>query len=285
MRFRSTSATIRGYEGTAHAGWPRRWRPASDENLSGSAHQQTALRHDRGERGRGRRVRRRLRLRHQGIRRRRRPFDRAAEERRHHVAQQRRLASAPTATASSRCRQRREAARCRCCSSSTAPPRAARACCAASVRRRTKPASSCWRPIRAAPRDAIRGSFGEDVEFLNRALEHVFRASPLIPRGLPSADSRRRVLCASLGLASGDLSPRVVACSPGFVISAAVHGRPRFFVSHGTSDQILPIDQCSRVIVPRLKSMGYDVTFREFDGRHELPPAVAQEAMQWLAAK
>ena len=41
----------------------------------------------------------------------------------------------------------------------------------------------------------------------------------------------------------------------------------------------------SRVIVPRLKSMGYDVTFREFDGRHELPPAVAQEAMQWLAAK
>ena len=31
-----------------------------------------------------------------------------------------------------------------------------------------------------------------------------------------------------------------------------MHGRPRFFVSHGTSDQILPIDQCSRVIVPRL---------------------------------
>jgi predicted esterase len=88
----------------------------------------------------------------------------------------------------------------------------------------------------------------------------------------------------SLGLANGDLFPRVVACSPGFVMQAPAAGRPRFFVSHGTSDQILPIDQCSRVIVPRLRSMGYDVTFREFEGRHELPPAIAGEAMRWMIA-
>ena len=88
----------------------------------------------------------------------------------------------------------------------------------------------------------------------------------------------------SLGLANGDLFPRVLAFSPGFVISATVHGRPRFFVSHGTSDQILPIDECSRVIVPRLRSMGYDVTFREFDGRHEVPQDVAREGMRWTAA-
>jgi hypothetical protein len=24
------------------------------------------------------------------------------------------------------------------------------------------------------------------------------------------------------------------------------------------------------------------VTFKEFDGRHELPPAIAQDAMQWF---
>jgi phospholipase/carboxylesterase len=74
----------------------------------------------------------------------------------------------------------------------------------------------------------------------------------------------------------------VIAFSPGFVVSAAVHGRPRFFISHGTSDPILPIDACSRVIVPRLQSMGYEVTFREFDGRHEIPPDVAGAAMQWM---
>jgi predicted esterase len=60
-------------------------------------------------------------------------------------------------------------------------------------------------------------------------------------------------------------------------------GRPRIFISHGTADQILPIDQCSRVIVPRLRAMKYDVTFREFEGRHELPPAIASEALRWMA--
>jgi predicted esterase len=55
-------------------------------------------------------------------------------------------------------------------------------------------------------------------------------------------------------------------------------------VSHGRSDQILPIDQCSRVIVPRLQAQGYIVTFREFDGRHEMPPDVAAEGLRWMAA-
>lgn len=50
------------------------------------------------------------------------------------------------------------------------------------------------------------------------------------------------------------------------------------------ADQILPIDQCSRVIVPRLRSMGYDVTYREFEGRHEMPPGIADEALKWMVA-
>jgi phospholipase/carboxylesterase len=59
---------------------------------------------------------------------------------------------------------------------------------------------------------------------------------------------------------------------------------PRFFLSHGTSDQILPIDQCNRVIVPRLKSMGYDVRYREFEGRHQVPPDIAAEGLRWVAS-
>jgi phospholipase/carboxylesterase len=133
--------------------------------------------------------------------------------------------------------------------------------------------------------DAIRGGFGEDVEFLDRMLTHVFTHVAVDPaRVAIGGFSDGASYALSLGLANGDLFPRVVACSPGFVISATPHGHARFFVSHGTSDQILPIDQCSRVIVPRLRSMGYDVAFREFDGRHELPPDVATEAMGWLAA-
>jgi phospholipase/carboxylesterase len=86
----------------------------------------------------------------------------------------------------------------------------------------------------------------------------------------------------ALGLANGDLFSRVAAFSPGFVIPAPTRGRPRFFVSHGTADPILPIDQCSRIIVPRLRSRGYDVTFREFEGRHEMPPDVVREGLEWL---
>jgi phospholipase/carboxylesterase len=133
--------------------------------------------------------------------------------------------------------------------------------------------------------DAIRGSFGEDVDYLNRTLTHVFDRVDVDPaRVTLGGFSDGASYALSLGLANGDLFPRVVACSAGFVISAAPNGHPRFFVSHGTSDPVLPIDQCSRVIVPRLKSMGYDVTYREFDGRHEMPPAIATDAMRFAAA-
>jgi phospholipase/carboxylesterase len=134
--------------------------------------------------------------------------------------------------------------------------------------------------------DAIRGGFGDDVVFLNRALEHVFSRLDVDPARIALGGfSDGASYAISLGLANGDLFPRVAAFSPGFVISAEPHGKPRFFISHGTADQILPIAQCSRVIVPRLKSMGYDVTFREFEGRHEMPAPVADEGLQWIAAR
>jgi phospholipase/carboxylesterase len=58
-------------------------------------------------------------------------------------------------------------------------------------------------------------------------------------------------------------------------------GRPRIFVSHGTRDAVLPIDVCSRRIVPQLEKAGYDVTYIEFDGPHTVPPRVARQALDW----
>jgi phospholipase/carboxylesterase len=131
--------------------------------------------------------------------------------------------------------------------------------------------------------DAIRDEFDEDVVFLNKALEHVFERVNVDPARLAIGGfSDGASYGLSLGLVNGDLFPRVVACSPGFIIQAPSNGRPHLFFSHGTSDQVLPIDQCSRVMVPRLRSMGYDVTFKEFDGRHELPPEIAMEALRWM---
>jgi phospholipase/carboxylesterase len=138
---------------------------------------------------------------------------------------------------------------------------------------------------RATTWDAIAGRFGEDVTYLNRVLEFVFERVDVDPsRTALGGFSDGASYALSLGLANGDLFPRVVACSPGFVMPAPSVGRARFFVSHGTSDQVLPIDECSRVIVPRLRQMGYDVTYREFDGRHELPPDIATAALAWMSA-
>jgi phospholipase/carboxylesterase len=139
---------------------------------------------------------------------------------------------------------------------------------------------------RGATWDAIRAGFGRDVEFLDRALERVFQIVAVDPaRVAVGGFSDGATYALSLGLINGDLFRRVVAFSPGFVVPGALQGRPRFFVSHGVADEILPIARCSRVIVPALRQRGYDVTFREFDGGHEIPPPVAAEGFGWAAAR
>ena len=58
----------------------------------------------------------------------------------------------------------------------------------------------------------------------------------------------------------------VLAFSPEFLAPAERVGSPRIFVSHGTRDGWLPIERCSRRIVPQLERAGYEVRYREFDG-------------------
>lgn len=132
--------------------------------------------------------------------------------------------------------------------------------------------------------DAIRGAYGPDVRFIDRALERVFGMCRVDPARLAlSGFSDGASYALGLGLSNGDLFTHVLAFSPGFVPSGVQPaGRPRLFVSHGTADRILPIEQCSRTIVPRLTTAGYDVTFREFEGPHTLPRDVGDAAMRWF---
>ena len=133
--------------------------------------------------------------------------------------------------------------------------------------------------------DAIGGSFGEDVAHLNRALERVFEMVAIDPARIAIGGfSDGASYALSLGMINGDLFPSVVAFSPGFVISGSPHGQPRIFISHGTHDRILPIDRCGRRIAASLVSRGYDVTFREFDGDHEIPADIAREGLKWISA-
>ena len=133
--------------------------------------------------------------------------------------------------------------------------------------------------------DAIGGGpFAEDVNHLNRALERVFETTAIDPaRVSVGGFSDGASYALSLGLINGDFFNSIIAFSPGFVIHGDLHGQPHIFISHGTHDHILPIDRCGRRLATGLKDNGYDVTFREFDGDHEIPADVAREGLSWAS--
>jgi len=89
----------------------------------------------------------------------------------------------------------------------------------------------------------------------------------------------------SLGLTNGDLFTHVIAFSPGFMAPAHQVGAPRIYISHGIHDAVLPIDRCSRRLVPILERAGYDVKYHEFDGPHTIPPDIAREAVEWFVPR
>jgi phospholipase/carboxylesterase len=139
---------------------------------------------------------------------------------------------------------------------------------------------------RAATWDAIRGSFGPDVEFVNRALDHTFARCAVDGRRLAiSGFSDGASYALSLGLDNGTLFTHLMAFSPGFIAARRPAGRPRIFISHGRSDHILPIDVTSRRVVPELEAAGYAVSYKEFDGPHTVPDGIARDAFTWFAQR
>jgi len=131
--------------------------------------------------------------------------------------------------------------------------------------------------------DAVLGGFGADVAYIDAALRYTFARC--------AVDSTRLALggfsdgasyALSLGTANGDLFSHVMAFSPGFIARAEHRGKPRIFISHGQQDAVLPITTTRRKIVPQLTGLGYDVTFREFDGPHTVPLPIAREAFEWF---
>jgi phospholipase/carboxylesterase len=131
--------------------------------------------------------------------------------------------------------------------------------------------------------DMILRNYGPDIDFIDQALSRAFEQYAIDPNRLAVGGfSDGASYALSIGLTNGDLFNHVLAFSPGFASPAAQRGSPGLYVSHGTQDSVLPIDVCSRRIVPMLKQAGYDVTYHEFDGPHTVPPEIAHEALDWF---
>jgi phospholipase/carboxylesterase len=133
---------------------------------------------------------------------------------------------------------------------------------------------------RASTWDVIRGGFGLDVEFIDEALNQVFGRHSVDPdRIAVSGFSDGASYALSLGVTNGTLFRDILAFSPGFMAPARQADTPRIFISHGLRDEVLPIEPCSRRIVPRLRAAGYDVDYREFPDGHVVPPDMVEAAV------
>lgn len=131
--------------------------------------------------------------------------------------------------------------------------------------------------------DVLVGGYGPDVEFIDRALEQTFARLGVDPGKMAVAGfSDGASYALSLGLTNGKLFTHSISFSPGFMAPKTHRGEPSIFVSHGTRDEVLPIEQTSQRIVPRLERSGYSVLYREFDGGHTVPPEIAREAVDWF---
>ncbi|MBC7895352.1 MAG: dienelactone hydrolase family protein [Cytophagaceae bacterium] len=134
--------------------------------------------------------------------------------------------------------------------------------------------------------DAIRGAFGRDIGVIDASLRWVFERWRIDPRRIViSGFSDGGSYGLSVGVANGDFFTRIVAWSPGFMIPVKTIGKPPVLISHGTEDQILPIDRTSRQIVPALRAAGYTVDYREFKGPHAIQKPILEEMIRELAGR
>ncbi|HEX8305066.1 MAG TPA: PHB depolymerase family esterase [Jatrophihabitans sp.] len=134
--------------------------------------------------------------------------------------------------------------------------------------------------------DIIGGSFGPDLAVLDRLLVEVFDRFEVDPARIALAGfSDGASYALTIGLINGELFSRILAFSPGFTVPGRRAGKPAVFVSHGKADTVLPIDRCSRRIVPLLRADGYQVDYREFAGGHTVPADLATAAVEPLAQR
>ena len=133
--------------------------------------------------------------------------------------------------------------------------------------------------------DILTGGFGPDVAFIDQALQHTFERCRVHDGRLALGGfSDGASYSLSLGAGNGDLFTHIMAYSPGFFSPLELVGTPGFFVSHGTTDGILPFEITRDRIVPQLMSAGFEVRFEEFNGGHTLTRAMIDLSFEWFRA-
>jgi phospholipase/carboxylesterase len=130
---------------------------------------------------------------------------------------------------------------------------------------------------------AILDRWGPDLDFLQRAMKQtVSRYTVDRERVWLGGFSDGGSFSLSLGISYGDVFRKVFAGAPGIMQPIEANGKPPIFLAHGRQDPTMPIDETSRKFLPKLRALNYDVTYREYEGRHTLPPEILREAFEWF---
>jgi predicted esterase len=135
--------------------------------------------------------------------------------------------------------------------------------------------------------DAIRGTYGDDVAMIDRAMSLVFDKYSVDPKRVVLAGfSDGASYTLGLGLLNSKLFTKLVAFSPGFITRTRADGaQPPVFISHGRQDRILPFDNDRDSIVPDMQRYGCKVEFHAFEGGHQVPPDIARLAAQFISGR
>jgi phospholipase/carboxylesterase len=130
----------------------------------------------------------------------------------------------------------------------------------------------------------LNGSYGPDVQFLNAALTAIFKivnvdATRIAVEGFSDGAS----YALALGHANGNFFSHVIAFSAGLLPGTTPVGRSKYFLAQGTGDLTFSVEGSGDLINANLIAAGYTVDYVRFTGGHEVPDAVVQQAIAWLA--
>jgi predicted esterase len=127
--------------------------------------------------------------------------------------------------------------------------------------------------------DLILGGYGPDVRFIDKALACIFKRSAVRPDRIAIGGfSDGASYALSLALINGLFFRAALAFSPGFTAPTVTQDHPLVYISHGTRDDVLPIERCGRALARMLRQAGYTVIYDEFDGGHIVPAACVENA-------
>lgn len=132
--------------------------------------------------------------------------------------------------------------------------------------------------------DGIDSTFGPDVRFIDKAMQHVFERvainpSKVVLAGLSDGGS----YALALGRANGEVFTHLAAVAPWRLSPPSPRvGQPKIFLAHGTKDNVYPIFFTRQFIKPSLEKEGYELEYFEFDAAHWATEPMVQKMFAWV---